>query len=306
MKKYKICVYAICKNEEKFVERWMESMSEADMVVVTDTGSCDNTVGRLRSRGAIVHDLKLNPWRFDTARNISLEHVPLDVDICVCTDLDELFEPGWRVNLEKAWEDNEELKGTEVSRTGRYLYNWSFKNDNTPDVQFYYFKVHDRNGFKWNYPVHECIKYIGDKPLETIFINGMVLNHYPDHKKSRDSYLELLEMGVMEDNEDDRLNYYLGREYMYRGEYDKCIKILKNYLLLDKAIWKEERGAAMRCIAKSYFELKDVNNGYAWYYRAIAEVLHMRDAYVEFARYCYVYKDYVTIYFLTREAFKIK
>lgn len=183
MKKYKICVYAICKNEEKFVERWMESMSEADMVVVTDTGSCDNTVGRLRSRGAIVHDLKLNPWRFDTARNISLEHVPLDVDICVCTDLDELFEPGWRVNLEKAWEDNEELKGTEVSRTGRYLYNWSFKNDNTPDVQFYYFKVHDRNGFKWNYPVHECIKYIGDKPLETIFINGMVLNHYPDHKK---------------------------------------------------------------------------------------------------------------------------
>lgn len=37
------------------------------------------------------------------ARNISLDHVPEDVDICVCTDLDELFEPGWRKKLEEAW-----------------------------------------------------------------------------------------------------------------------------------------------------------------------------------------------------------
>ena len=34
MGKYHICVYAICKNEEKFVDRWMDSMSEADSIVV--------------------------------------------------------------------------------------------------------------------------------------------------------------------------------------------------------------------------------------------------------------------------------
>ena len=39
----KICVYAICKNEEKFVDKWLESMSEADYIVVLDTGSTDNT-----------------------------------------------------------------------------------------------------------------------------------------------------------------------------------------------------------------------------------------------------------------------
>ena len=31
---YKVCVYAICKNEEKFADRWMDSMGEADLVVV--------------------------------------------------------------------------------------------------------------------------------------------------------------------------------------------------------------------------------------------------------------------------------
>ena len=30
---YRVCVYAICKNEGKFVERWMRSMAEAVAVV---------------------------------------------------------------------------------------------------------------------------------------------------------------------------------------------------------------------------------------------------------------------------------
>ena len=54
MKKYKICVYAISKNEEKFVDRWMDSVSEADEVFVLDTGSTDETVEKLKKRGASV------------------------------------------------------------------------------------------------------------------------------------------------------------------------------------------------------------------------------------------------------------
>ena len=34
----KICVYAISKNEEKFVSRWVNSMKEADEIYVLDTG----------------------------------------------------------------------------------------------------------------------------------------------------------------------------------------------------------------------------------------------------------------------------
>ena len=34
MYKYKICVYAICKNEEKFIKRLYESVKEADNVYV--------------------------------------------------------------------------------------------------------------------------------------------------------------------------------------------------------------------------------------------------------------------------------
>ena len=52
MGNYRVCVYAICKNEAKFARRWMASMSEADDIVVLDTGSTDGTPQLLRSLGA--------------------------------------------------------------------------------------------------------------------------------------------------------------------------------------------------------------------------------------------------------------
>ena len=48
MSKYKISVYAICKNEDKFIDRWYNSMKEADDIVVLDTGSSDNSVKLLK------------------------------------------------------------------------------------------------------------------------------------------------------------------------------------------------------------------------------------------------------------------
>jgi glycosyltransferase involved in cell wall biosynthesis len=298
MSQYKICVYAICKNEEKFVSRWMDSMLEADLVVVTDTGSEDGTVEQLRKRGAQVFVEAVIPWRFDVARNRSLAHVPEDVDICVCTDLDEVLEPGWRQCIERVW--------TKQTTLGKYLYNWSLKEDGTPDVQFQYSKVHARHGFQWYYPVHEWLSYVGTLPEETVFIEGMVLNHFPDNAKSRGSYLPLLELAAQEMPQDSRVTYYLGREYMYKEEWQSCIQTLKKHLSLPTSTWEEERCASMRWIAKSYYQMKAYQEAYAWYYRAIAERPDMRDAYVEFAQMAYLLSDWYTVFYMVEEALKIK
>lgn len=297
MNKYKICVYAICKNEEKFVERWVQSMSEADLIVVTDTGSDDKTVDKLRNLGVTVYADNVEPWRFDRARNISLEHVPEDADICVCTDLDEAFEPGWRKKLESAW--------TEDAKQARYVYNWSLREDGSPDVQIYYSKIHSRKDFRWNYPIHEWLCYTGKEPKKTVFVEGMVLNHYPDSSKSRKSYLKLLELAVDENPQCDRMTYYLGREYMYNGQWQQCIDTLKRHLGLPSAKWKQERCASMRWIAKSYYELANVKECYSWYFRAFAEA-DMREPYIECAKIAYLLKDWPMVFFVVEEALKIK
>ena len=221
MKKYKVCVYAICKNEEKFVDRWFNSMKEADEIYVLDTGSTDNSIKLLKEKGVHVKQKKINPWRFDVARNISLDMVPNDADICVCTDLDEVFLKGWREKLESVWRKD--------ANRCRYTYNWSLDENDNPKVSFIYEKIHSRNNYKWIHPVHEVLEY--EKENENVVINeDIILNHYPDSTKSRSSYLPLLELSVKENPENDRNMHYLGREYMYYGKWNEAIDTLTKHL----------------------------------------------------------------------------
>ena len=270
MTKYKICVYAICKNEEKFVKRWVSSMKVADEIYVLDTGSTDNTVKLLKEQGVNVSIELISPWRFDVARNKSLELVPNDTDICICTDLDEVFEKGWREKLENSY-----INGYRVN----YTYNWHINEDGKPDVTFLLNKIHPRTGYSWTHPVHEVlVSNIEEKSLN---ITDIVLNHYPDNSKSRGSYLELLELSVLEDSEDDRNMHYLGREYMYYRRWEDCINILKKHLNLKSATWNLERAASMRYIARSYINLHNETEAEFWYKKSIEEANNVREGYVE-------------------------
>ena len=248
-------------------------MKEADEIYVLDTGSEDNTVEKLKEKGINVFVEKINPWRFDVARNKSLDLVSDDTDICVCTDLDEVFEPGWRNNLEKYWDKD--------TTRGFYNYNWSFDKNNNPAVSFYIEKIHCRNNYKWTHPVHEVLEYCGDGYEKRTFIDGITVNHYPDSSKSRSSYLPLLELSVMECPNDDRNMHYLGREYMYYGMWDKCIETLKKHLDLPTATWKDERSASMRFIARSYKNLGDITLSRIWLEKAINETPYLREPLVE-------------------------
>lgn len=271
MGKYKICVYAICKNEEQFVDRWVNSMNEADVIYVLDTGSTDKTVKKLKKRGVRVKRKKIQPWRFDVARNVSLDLVPKDTDICVCTDLDEVFEPGWRNILEELWNEN-------TTRL-RYNYIWSFDKNGDPAVNFYIEKIHIREHYHWTHPVHEVLSC--DIEEHAITTDLITLKHYPDHSKSRGNYLPLLELSVKESPMDDRNMHYLGREYMYYQRWNECIDTLIRHLNLPTATWKDERAASMRFIARSYKALKRYDEAKMWLDKAINEAPYLRDAYVE-------------------------
>ena len=299
MGKYKVCVYAICKNEEQFAERWMDSMSEADQVVVLDTGSGDRTAEKLRARGAEVTEERVSPWRFDAARNRSLELVPEDADICVCTDLDEVFRPGWRRALEAAW----------VPGAGQasYRYTWSFNPDGSEGVVFWYEKIHARHGWRWKHPVHEVLEWAGEgSPGPKVTAEGVQLDHHPDPGKSRGQYLPLLELSVREDPEDDRNMHYLGREYMYRGRWDDCIRTLLRHLALPRAVWADERAASMRYIARSYAQKGENAQARDWYLRAVVQAPHLREPYVDLAQFLYEREEWDGVLYFTGCALAIR
>ena len=280
----KVCVYAICKNEEKFVKRWYESMKEADEIFVLDTGSSDNTFEELKKLGVNVYQKEIVPWRFDVARNESLNLVPDYYDICVCTDLDEIFESGWREKLEKIWSDG-------LTRLA-YNYNWKLDENNKPLVNFYIEKIHSRKNYKWKYPVHEVLEYVGDLNEKKQITNDITLNHYPDCKKSRSSYLKLLELSVKENPLDDRNMHYLGREYMYYKKWNKAIDTLIKHLSLESSTWKDERCASMRFISRCYQKLKRFDEAKFWLDKALQEAPYLREPYMERALLEYEFKNW--------------
>lgn len=307
----KIAVYTISLNEAKHVARFMASCKGADAVYVVDTGSTDGTVEALVKAGAIVKTENINPWRFDVARNVSLDFVPKDFDWCVCLDMDEILKDGWREKLEQTIADSP--KATKI----RYLFTWNWKTrpvyslnghglrlekPGKPDIIFLSEKIHRRNKYAWKKACHEVLI---PKAEEEICLSGLEIEHLADDEKPRSSYLSLLELSYEEDPNDDRNCHYLGREYYHGGMYDKAIVLLLRYLDM-KTNFLAERAASFLLLADCYGSTNREDQRLRYILAACGEAPTFREPWVELAKYYHEHRDYLGCYFAAKKALDIE
>lgn len=285
----KIAVYTICKNEEKFVNKWLDSMSEADYMVVLDTGSTDSTMklleeGKKKYPNLIYAQKVIDPWRFDVARNANIDIIPKDANILFENDFDEWLAPGWSQPIRERW-----IEG--VHERGEYMYAWSHLENGDPARVFRYNKLHTWN-WRWKAPVHEYLARIGVqgqgcadyKEEETIqFGFDILVHHYADSTKSRGSYLGLLELRCQENPEDEIAEVYLAHEYSYRGLYKKSIDLLDK--LIHKAISYTDldRANFYMFMGDDYLALGRCDKAVDCYMKAIALADYYRDPYIHLA-----------------------
>jgi glycosyltransferase involved in cell wall biosynthesis len=234
----KVAVYTIALNEEKHVHRWYDSAKDADYLLIADTGSTDKTVELAKSLGINVIHIKIDPWRFDDARNAALAALPPEIDYCITLDMDEVLVGDWKKDLPEA------LKFNITRPIHNFVYGWN--DDGTPSVSFDGTKVHARRGYRWRFPIHEAV--CAYKIPETKAKVDLTIHHFPDDSKSREHYLDILEMAVEETPGDSRMLYYLGREYCYRKRFYDGLQTLKKYL--EFSIFPAERSYALRIMAK--------------------------------------------------------
>lgn len=288
----KIAVYTIALNEEQFVERWYESCKDADYLMIADTGSVDGTVEKARALGINVHVISVRPWRFDDSRNAALALLPDDIDMCISLDMDELLAPDWRKEIEKAPEGTTRI---------RYNYTWNFNPDGSPGLVFGGDKIHARHGYRWVHPVHECL--YTDRLQEKEYWSQLGLWHKADDSKSRSQYLPLLKLSVEEDPHNDRNAYYYARELFFHGQLEDAKVQFERHLSLPKAVWKAERAASMRYIAKCSIEEEQKLK---WWKLAMQEEPGKREAYVELAQFHYDKGRLAECYMLCKKAINIK
>ena len=70
----KASVYIICKNEEKHIQRVLESVKDFDEIIVVDSGSVDNTleIARKYTNKVFYQESKVSPRREQT-RSLYME-----------------------------------------------------------------------------------------------------------------------------------------------------------------------------------------------------------------------------------------
>jgi glycosyltransferase involved in cell wall biosynthesis len=288
----KIAVYAISKNESQFVERFCQSAADADLILIADTGSTDNTRELAEQHGATVYDICISPWRFDKARDVALALIPRDIDVCISLDLDEVLEPGWRAEIERVW--------TENTTRLRYKFDWG------SGITFYYEKIHHRHGYHWHHPCHEYPR--ADARINEVYAHTdkLLVSHYPDSTKSRGQYLDLLELSIKEDPLCPRNAFYYARELTFYKRWQEAVTALNSYLALPGATWLNERCYAMRLLAKSYQALNNYSESIKWARLACAEAPNTREPWVELASIYYHQKQWHNCFSAAKTALDIK
>jgi glycosyltransferase involved in cell wall biosynthesis len=290
--KPKICVYAISKNEAHFAQRFCESAKDADLILIADTGSTDGLPEEAAKHGAVVHHIGVVPWRFDIARNTSLALVPTDMDICISLDIDEVLQPGWREEVERAWKIG-------VTTRMWYLFDWSC------GIVFNSNKIHSRHGYKWHHPCHEMLRPSFDMEEVYAHTEKLLIVHMPDSSKSRGSYMDLLKLSVKEDPHCPRNAFYYARELSFYGKWQESIDECHRYLALPDATWNRERCYAYRVIGRCYKELGNMREAEKSFHMAALESPDTREPWCELATLCYIEKRWPECFAYAMRALQI-
>lgn len=173
--------YTICKNEIKYVEKWLYYTKDFDYRVILDTGSTDGTYEEFKKAGNVIVEQKtFTPWKFNVARNYNLDMIPKDVDWCLSPDLDEYFSINVLAQMEKTIKQYPNVTNISCDRLDIY----SDEVRVGPPHKIGTNKIHRRHDYHWVQPIYEHLFWKHDDKKEVeIYNDDIYLIHDQDFKK---------------------------------------------------------------------------------------------------------------------------
>lgn len=234
MVKNKVCVYTICKNEEKNINKWFESVRDADLICLLDTGSTDSTVELLNQYSEhkseyntkVIYDRYVQPeeeFSFSEARNKCLEMAKsyiiknhdyrMDIYnnpfwlhdtewVFVSLDLDEFIEPGGINEIREKWTNDYDVMELAV--------NCIAPDGSIESTAFVQHKVHNKD-FYWVRDIHEIIQNVVPRENWRILPTSITYKHIQDKNKER-NYYQLLKKSFNKGDRTSKTLIYLAWE----------------------------------------------------------------------------------------------
>jgi glycosyltransferase involved in cell wall biosynthesis len=216
--------YTICKNEIKYVEKWLYYTKDFNYRVILDTGSTDGTYEEFKKAGNVIVEQKIfTPWKFNVARNYNLDMIPEHVDWCLSPDLDEYFSINVLDEMENTIKKYPNVTNISCDRLDLYTKDVRVGPPKSIGTN----KIHRRHDYHWVQPIYEHLfwKYTDRSEVE-IYNDDIYLIHDQDFKKKErpELYLKMLREEFEENPKNCWTLWFLCSHYFREQDLDNFIK----------------------------------------------------------------------------------
>jgi glycosyltransferase involved in cell wall biosynthesis len=211
-----ICLYAICKNEEKNVQQFVNASTHFDETVVLDTGSTDQTINILKASGINVAQRIYENFDFSIARNDAMSLASNNVDWFFSLDFNE--------NL---YITADHLQSINSSSYDGFTVNCGDYYDKI--YQEKKLKIHKKGKFIWMHAVHEYLVPF-EKECNIGTCDVKITKHTYSSANKSQFYVNICEREHQKNKNDPHYSWWVLSYYDEIQDYDKLLYHATNYL----------------------------------------------------------------------------
>ena len=269
-----ITLYAICKNEEKHIEKFIENSKNFPHTVVVDTGSTDNTVQLLRDAGIEVyeHPQIKKEFDFSVARNQALSYVKTDWAFSV--DFNEDIRDVYFEGLEIIENEFTTFKHLRYDDNG---------DENQTQSNEVHVRFHRTKNYKWVNAVHEMPVFVSTEEFsEEVSIEASIkITKKINRSVSKELfYFDICEREYQKDPNNWYYIWFIFNHYFNVGNYQKAFEFGQNYLNVSKAYFDTFRIIAFIRCSVCLMHLQDMEKSANYSFHALSESMNMGEPYL--------------------------
>jgi glycosyltransferase involved in cell wall biosynthesis len=264
-----ITLYAICKNEEKNVEKFIETAKKFSHTVVVDTGSTDKTVEILKEAGIEVyeHPQSREEFDFSKARNTALSYVKTDwaFSLDFNEDVDEFFPEGLDV-----------IAG---EFTGFNHERYDKVGDQDPTLgQASHVRFHRTKNYTWVNAVHETPMFIpSEEHLNEVSVDTTIKitkTIQPSVDKQL-FYLSICEREYKNNPDNVYYLWFIFKHYFEVKNIEKALEFGQEYLNVSKAYFDPMRVDVFIMTSIVLIQLKNISQASNYAFHAVSEAMNI-------------------------------
>ena len=254
-----LSIVLIVKNEEEVLEKCLETVKEADEIIICDTGSTDKTIDIAKKYTDKIYTDFIWCDDFAKARNHAKSKATGRWILSI--DADETLQPNGIELIRRAIKDADKYgkRTVDIVMVGGSTFTFPRLFKNIPE-------------FYWLGAIHNYTS-IRDDCVSNIKIK---YGYSPAHAKDPDRAFRILKKQIESNPSLSREKYYLAREYWYRQDYETAIKWFREYA--DNSNFVAERIDAYLYIARCYKELNNLSLAHQYCLKAISINTNFKEA----------------------------